>query len=161
MPMRSRGFTLIEVLVGLVVLSIGLLGIAALQLSGLKYTQGAYQRTQASLIVVDLLDRIRANADGIAAGSFDNLNSASPPADPGCADAAGGCTPTELAAADFADWVTNSLSRLSGGTATVSRDAVSGIVTVTVNWQETVGQVVDGSKTGANEQMTMTVRARL
>lgn len=54
----ERGFTLIEVMVALVVLSIGLLGIAAMQLQGLKNAHSAYQRTIASIIAMDAAERL-------------------------------------------------------------------------------------------------------
>lgn len=63
---RTGGFTLLEVLIALVVLSIGLLGIAALQGVGLRSSQGAYLTSQASLLAYDMADRIRANPDWLA-----------------------------------------------------------------------------------------------
>ena len=56
------GMTLIEVLVALVILSVGLLGAAAFQLNALKYTDSARMTSQASFIAYDMMDRIRANA---------------------------------------------------------------------------------------------------
>ena len=64
---RSRGFTLLEVLIALVVLSIGLLGIAALQGVGLRSSHGAQLTSQASVLAYDLADRIRTNPDGFRA----------------------------------------------------------------------------------------------
>jgi len=58
---RARGFTLIEALVALIVLSIGLLGIAGMQISGLRANQSAASRTQASYLADDIADRMRAN----------------------------------------------------------------------------------------------------
>ncbi len=58
----QAGMTLIEVLVAVLVLAIGLLGAAALQLNALKYTDNARMTSQASFIAYDMLDRIRANA---------------------------------------------------------------------------------------------------
>ena len=58
----QEGMTLIEVLVALLILSVGLLGAAALQLNALKYTDSARMTGQASFIAYDMLDRIRANA---------------------------------------------------------------------------------------------------
>ena len=57
------GMTLIEVLVALLVLSVGLLGAAAVQLNALKYTDSSLMTTQASFIAYDMLDRIRASTD--------------------------------------------------------------------------------------------------
>jgi type IV pilus assembly protein PilV len=55
------GMTLIEVLVALLILSVGLLGAAAVQLNALKYTDSSLMTTQASFIAYDMLDRIRAS----------------------------------------------------------------------------------------------------
>ncbi len=58
----QEGMTLIEVLVALLILGVGLLGAAAVQLNALKYTDSARMTSQASFIAYDMLDRIRANA---------------------------------------------------------------------------------------------------
>lgn len=58
-----KGFTLIEVLVSLLILTVGLLGAAALQLNALKYTDSSTLSSQASFIAYDMMDRIRANPD--------------------------------------------------------------------------------------------------
>ncbi|VVQ13460.1 hypothetical protein PS918_05602 [Pseudomonas fluorescens] len=58
----QEGMTLIEVLVALLILSVGLLGAAAFQLNALKYTDSARMTSQASFIAYDMMDRIRANA---------------------------------------------------------------------------------------------------
>ncbi len=61
--MRQRGTTLIEVLVAVLILSIGLLGIAGLQASAMRYAQGGWARAAVSSNLSDLADRIRANPD--------------------------------------------------------------------------------------------------
>jgi type IV pilus assembly protein PilV len=68
---RAHGFTLVEVLVALVVLSIGLLGIASLQLSSLRWNQGAAARSQATLLAYDIVDRMRANQKSATLGEYD------------------------------------------------------------------------------------------
>lgn len=67
----NRGFSLIEVLVAVLVLSIGLLGLAALQATSLKSNDGAYLRTQATILSYDLFDRMRANRAAAWAGDYD------------------------------------------------------------------------------------------
>ena len=64
----QRGFSLIEVLVALVVLSIGMLGIAALYVDSLRSGRTAIHRTQAVILVSDMAERIRANP--LLAGSL-------------------------------------------------------------------------------------------
>lgn len=58
---RSRGFTLIEVLVAVVVLAIGLLGIAAMQRVSLKANRTALHRSYATFYAYDMVDSMRAN----------------------------------------------------------------------------------------------------
>ncbi len=80
---QNSGFSLIEILVSLVVLSIGLMGLAGLQIAGLKGTNDAHYRTQASLLMMDLADRMRANQVGVAEGKYrtsSTINCANPPA---------------------------------------------------------------------------------
>ena len=60
------GFSLIEVLVALVVLSIGMIGIAAMQVEGLRFGQQAVIGTRAVGLAADIADRIRANPDARA-----------------------------------------------------------------------------------------------
>jgi type IV pilus assembly protein PilV len=58
---RCDGMTLVEVLIALVVISVGLLGVAALQMVSLRNSQGSYLRTQATALADDIIDRMRAN----------------------------------------------------------------------------------------------------
>ena len=58
----QEGMTLIEVLVALLILTVGLLGAAAIQLNALKYTDSSRMTSQASFIAYDMMDRIRANS---------------------------------------------------------------------------------------------------
>lgn len=65
---RESGVSLIEVLVAMMILSIGLLGIAALQAQGLRFNHDAYVRTQATNLAYDIVDRMRANPDNLTVG---------------------------------------------------------------------------------------------
>lgn len=123
----QRGMTLIEVLVSLVLISVGLLGIAALQLTTLKSNQESYTRTQASVLAADILDRIRANQRGFLAGAYEVA-----PNGTGAA-----ATP---AGDDLLEWQ-NSIDRLLPGGAAVAGgsidiDLATNIVTVTIQWNE-------------------------
>ncbi|WP_268798098.1 type IV pilus modification protein PilV [Pseudomonas huanghezhanensis] len=78
---RQTGMTLIEILVSVLILAIGLLGAAALQLNALKYTDSSTLSSQASFVAYDMMDRIRANPDAdyrlaslASAPSAGNLN---------------------------------------------------------------------------------------
>jgi type IV pilus assembly protein PilV len=73
-PAAQAGFTLIEVLVSLLILAIGLLGVAALQFRGLQYNHDAYMRSQINVLVYDIADRMRLNAANAAdyLGAYDS-----------------------------------------------------------------------------------------
>jgi type IV pilus assembly protein PilV len=104
---RQRGITLVESLVALVVLSVGMLGIAALFVASVRYNRTAMLRTQAINLVSDMSDRIRANAT--AGAAYDLASYGAAPATRDCApsDASGGdnCTIEELAQDDLARWL--------------------------------------------------------
>jgi type IV pilus assembly protein PilV len=67
---RRNGFTLIEVLVTVIVLAIGILGLAGLQLAGMRSNFSAYQRTQAILAASDLIDRMRVSPAAFTGAAY-------------------------------------------------------------------------------------------
>lgn len=75
---RSAGFTLVEVLVSLVILSIGLLGIAKLMLLSSHSNDSAYLRSQATALAYEILDNMRANRVEAAAHNYDTPVGAAP-----------------------------------------------------------------------------------
>lgn len=68
-PVNVRGVTLVEVLVTVVILSVGLLGVAAMQASSLQSGQAAYQRSQANTIAAELADQLRSNRSVVLGGN--------------------------------------------------------------------------------------------
>jgi type IV pilus assembly protein PilV len=97
-----QGFSLIEVLVALVVMSIGMLGIAALYIESVKSSRAAVLRTQAISFTFDMADRIRANR--LAGARYRLAFGAAPPAARGCVDG-NNCTNLDLADDDINRWV--------------------------------------------------------
>jgi len=94
--MRWRGFTLVETLVALVLLSMGLLGAASLLLASLQGHEDALRQLRATGLVREMAERIRANPQ---AGDLYDTRHALPVT---ACDLAGPCTPEQLAAADLA-----------------------------------------------------------
>ena len=141
---RCSGFSLIEVLVALLVLSIGLLGLAALQTTSLQFNTASYFRTQATLLAYDIVDRMRANPTGVSDGNYD-VASASAAATAKSATASCGtasCITSDLAKYDLGQWYTKMEATLPGSTspttnyALISRDTATNVVTITINWVE-------------------------
>ncbi len=140
------GFTLIELLVSVVVLAIGLLGMAGLQTTGLNTNQSAYYRSQATVVINDIIDRMRSNTTGVSSGFYDNINTSNIPDDPNCIDTVNGCDAQNLASYDIREWLkyfvnVNNISDfkplLPGATGTITRVTGTNIYIATVSWQET------------------------
>jgi type IV pilus assembly protein PilV len=120
-PQRACGFSMLEVLVALLVLSVGLLGLAALQTMGLKFNTQSYQRTQAVLNAYDIIDRIRANPNGILTAGYDDIGKDDAvPTLPTCP-----CSPAQMANYDIAQWKTSLTGVLTQGKGAVCRGTLN------------------------------------
>jgi len=132
-PSRDQGgFTLLEVLVALVVISVGMLGIAVLYVEGLKAERTSVYRTSAVNLVADMADRIRANPTGTIAYVGGSANN-------GCTNGAGDCSPQQIAQEDLWWWDRDVASRLPGGAVGDVQFLVNGFTnqyTVSVTWNE-------------------------
>jgi type IV pilus assembly protein PilV len=136
-PRRQFGFTLIEAMVSLVVLSVGMIGIAALYAQGLGAGRTAQYRTQAVNLVADMADRIRANRRGLAAYGGAAGNNSCDPQSGGGVD----CTPAQMAAHDLFIWNQQVQALLPNGQwlIQVNPAAVPPTYDIQVTWDE-VGQ---------------------
>lgn len=131
--LSQSGFTMIEVLVAIVVLSFGLLGLAGLQADGLRNNTSAYARSQASLMAYDMLDRMRANLQGVRNGNYDNLL-ATTPTDPTCIST--GCSISAMAQNDAWEWSQKLAEVLPSGQGKVNGNGEGSIFTITVMWDD-------------------------
>lgn len=150
---RDKGFSLIEVLVALLVLSIGLLGLAALQTTSLKYNTDSYTRTQATLLAYDILDRMRSNLAAVSAGNY-NVSAATAPSKIsaydsckgsatgcGCDLAGANCSTSNLATYDLGKWYERLAATLPEAstnlaTITTSSSGSSTQVTIKIYWKD-------------------------
>lgn len=97
---KSSGFSLLEVLIAMVVLSIGLLGIAGLQATSKRTSYEALQRTTAVMLTRDIIERMRTNPDQIA--NYNGTVTETAITHNDCSAAT--CTPVQLAAYDLFEW---------------------------------------------------------
>lgn len=129
---NASGLTLLEVLIAVVILSIGLLGLAGLQTTSLKFSTSAYYRTQATALAYGLADRMRSDREAALDGQFNGAVEDPPPAcDP---DMAPGATAADALAA----WRNALACRLPAGTGAIA--ANGGDVTITVQWDDSRGE---------------------
>lgn len=138
---RAAGFSLIEVLIALVILSVGLLGIAAMVSVSLKSKESSYYRTQATELTYSMLDRMRANRTVTGAGSYDIAPApATLPAMPtdNCYGSGGLCNTTDIANLDLNQWKNDLAAYLPGGDGSITTQTVNQFtqVTITVTWND-------------------------
>jgi type IV pilus assembly protein PilV len=110
------GFTLIEVLVAIVVFSIGLLGLASIQIVGIKLTGDSLTRSIAAVQANDMVDRMRTNVTATTLGVNSPYNNptGTSAGNPSCLGLSGSggsantsCSPTQMAMHDFYEWFSN------------------------------------------------------
>jgi type IV pilus assembly protein PilV len=123
---RQTGFTLIEILVTVIVLAIGLLGLAGLQATSLSFNSTAYQRSQATNLAYDIADRMRANVVAARAGNYDIALGAAAPAGANLADT------------DLREWRQALINALPAGTGSITRNG--NVFTIIIQWDDTRGQ---------------------
>lgn len=106
---NTHGFSLVELMVAVLILAVGLIGLAGLQVAGLRSNQVAYYRSIATQLAYDMTDRMKANVVGVQNGNYNNGAA-------GTADCKTSmCTPAELAEYDLATWNAALSSKLPNG----------------------------------------------
>lgn len=122
----QRGFTMLEVLVSMIVISLGLLGHAGLQATSLKNANTAYLRSQATILSHDIVERMRVNRTVALTGSYNVAI--------GSAGSGGG-----IVGSDLTEWKRNLAQSLpvgDGSVAVTGVGASQGNVQVTIQWDD-------------------------
>lgn len=131
---RVAGFTLVESLVAMVVISVGMLGIAAMYVEGLRAGRTSIYRTVAVDLAADMADRIRANTTGQAAyAGAAAANGA------GCVNAGANLSAAAQAACDLFFWQQQVTALLPAGVGVLTFAAGAGgpnVYTITLDWNE-------------------------
>lgn len=135
---RERGFSMIEILVTLVIISFGLLGVAAIQMTSLKNASSSQYRAQANSMAYDILDRMRSNRRLAYNGSFDTALST--------AAISGSCAgQSAIQSRDLCEWKQAIEARLPAGQGSIAFSRATGAVAINIQWDDTRGQ--NGSST--------------
>jgi type IV pilus assembly protein PilV len=147
---KQSGFALFEVLISVVVASLGFLALAGLSMKGLRDANSSMLRSKAVELAYQMTDRVRANAPGAQAGFYNALVGAA--TNPGCISTS--CTTAQMAQNDFNEWLLALSSALPSGTGVVCVDStpddgapgdaqcdnVGGTLIVKIWWTEKTAQ---------------------
>lgn len=148
-----RGFTLLEVMISVVILAIGMLGIAALLITTQKSNSSSYIKQQAVQSAYNILDRMRANQQEAISGAY-NVNNlaaagAAPvvPGTPATDCSVVACSPAQMATYDTWHWLAKDLPQMTNGCGSVVTSAAGAntLVTVTVQWDDSPASKTLGS----------------
>lgn len=134
----QKGFSLVEVLIALVIMSVGMLGIAGLYVQSMQAGRTSMFRHHAVTLAGDVADRIRANPTAT------NAYAASTGANNNCVLGGVNCSPTQMAANDIFLWKIQAQDTLPSGDVTIvltpAAGAIPPIYQITISWNEP-GQV--------------------
>lgn len=155
LPIRPRGFTLLEVLIAVLIFSIGLLGVAGLMVLSVRTNHSAYLRTQASFLAQSMADRMRANVGWAKQYNSDKYGSDLA----GTGDCTGdACSPEDLVKRDQEIWSQQLVDFLPSPEASIECTGVqlgaagqvgaapfSGLCTMVIKWSEADLKKASGS----------------
>ena len=121
-PIRQHGVSLIEVLVAVMIFSIGLLGLAGLLIMATRSNQAAYLRTQVVYLAHNMADRMTANPMAVWDGSYNSNGYPTATSVTTKCDVSSSCTPDDLATHDMQMWSTQLTTFLPSATAKIKCD---------------------------------------
>lgn len=161
--LQARGFTLLEVLVALLVMSIGLLGIGKLMMLSARANDSAYMRSQATALGYTILDAMRANRQAAIVQGYDTAMGVFP-GPLGCGAAvASPCNSGQQAQNDLSQWGKALAVQLPLGQGSVTTatglDTLTGAnnitATIVVQWVDKVAEQSFGNATGNINSITL------
>ncbi len=135
----SAGFTLMEILIALLVVSVALIGVASLQIRGQQINHVAYLRTQATFLAYDMMDRMRLNSENAAqyVGGFTSVGPAGEGTDYSCDGDGKSCSSIELANYDLNNWLNQVRETLPKGEVNIKLvDALTQEYEITLRWKK-------------------------
>lgn len=161
---RVAGFTMVEVLVAVVVLSIGLLGVGKMVLYAARANGSAYMRSEATQQAYAILDYMHANRIAASNGSYNVAIGTVPAATQDCFNAGPCTTAAAIANYDLSQWKTQLAAVLPAGdgsvTTVLNPTTQQVLVTVVVQWDDSITQQ-SFKATAPGTPMTVTLESQL
>jgi type IV pilus assembly protein PilV len=141
---KKKGFTLVEVLITVVILALGLLGLAGLQISSLRDNLSAEHRAKAAQLAYDMADRMRSNTNRGNLPQLDDYKNLAASENTACVSVPViGCTATEQAQHDKFEWEREIANALPAGQGSI--DVSVGVYSITVAWDDDRNGVLNAS----------------
>jgi len=148
----SDGFTLVEALVTLVIMSIGMLGLAAMQSASIRFAYDSYLRTQTSFLAADLFDRMRANPSVNYVDLEDTTST-------DCSDSTANCDPITMMQYDLTQWTNQGNALFPDAEIQLNSPAPFNTYTISFKWSS---RTTDGGQVGEEDnRQTLTYVARV
>lgn len=132
--LKIKGFSLIEVMVSIVLLTISMLGLAALQSSSIKLDHQAYLRSQSVILASDMIDRMRSNPSAATSGHY-SVSPLPTTYTIDCSRLASSCSPEDLATYDLVKWNNLNSALLPSGVGQIRYTSAETFI-VGVHWIE-------------------------
>ena len=147
---RQAGIGLVEILIAVLLISVGFLAAAKMQVEGMRFSQNAYYQSQAYFMASEMIDRMRSNVEGVAQGHYTDKSTSPSAEDPECGVLP--CLPAAIARQDLFDWSTSLhpfdvdsgfVAALPGTASQPAGGAIeevgNGVFAVIMNWNEVIG----------------------
>jgi type IV pilus assembly protein PilV len=153
---RQRGFTMLEILVTLFLVTMWLLGTASVQSSSLRLNSAAQFRTQAVFLATEIAERMQANRAAAIGGLYEYSGDGSQGQTVDCVGDGAGCAPETLATFDLDEWSGRVRDTLPSATMTIARvdpGTSPNLVTyeIVIRWDD---RREDGATSGATESFS-------
>lgn len=136
---NQRGLSMIEILITILIVAIGFLGVAGMQLLNLKTVNNTQFRSMATLHAYDMAERMRSNRASVLAGLYEISDADATSTTATCTS----CNPTQMAAVDANQWKTQirnkdtaAITDLPNGKGKVEQVAGTSFYDITVSWKE-------------------------
>lgn len=169
---RQRGLSMIEILITILIVAIGFLGVASMQMLNLKTVNNTQYRSMATLHAYDMAERMRSNVASVKAGLYEISDADASSTTATCS----ACNAVQMAAVDADQWKTQirnkdtaAITDLPRGKGKVEQVPGTSFYDITVSWQEssydtddkvaTGGTAITNGKLGVkNEEFVLRVR---
>ena len=142
MKRKQTGITMIEVLVTVLVLTIGLAGVMTMETVAIETNHQSYLRTQAILQAQEMADRMHANPNGVTDGDYATAIPSTAPRS--CLT--NSCSTQQMAEFDKWEWEEGTKKHLPAGAGSISYSSLEQAHTITVSWTEEGSKTSGGTK---------------